>query len=251
MNEAVRPEEISSYARMSGEVYDLIYANKDYAGEAAKLKAIIDARLKSGGNDLLEAACGTGSYIGPLSEHFVVDGFDLAAEQVAEAQKRFPDKHIFQADMTDFETDKTYDVVACLFSSIGYLTTKEELDKAIANMARATKPGGLVLVEPWLHSRMFKSGHVSVESNSNEKMAVSRVGVSSQEGNVSVLSMHHMVGTADGVEHFMETHRLAMHSDEDFADAFAKAGLQLEIDPEGLTGRRLCIGSKPISYLYS
>jgi hypothetical protein len=37
-----------------------------------------------------------------------------------------------------------------------------------------------------------------------------------------------------------------MYSDDDFAEAFGGAGLEFEIAPEGITGRGLYIGSKPL-----
>jgi len=246
MREEVKISEIPSYTHMTGEIYDLIYADKDYKGQSAKLVRIIEQRLKSGGNTVLEAACGTGSYMQFLKDKFTISGFDLSTEQIEAAKKRLPDLDFFVADMTDFDTGQPYDAVLCLFSSIGYLQTKGALDKAIANMAKHTKPGGLIIVEPWLKAENFEEGHVSLETNSNDKMTVARMGVSSKEGNnVSVINMHHMVGTRDGVQHFLEVHKLGMYSDNDFTDAFAKAGLEIEIDPEGLTGRGLYIGKKP------
>lgn len=246
MNESARTQEVAAYTRMSGEVYDLIYAEKDYAGQAQKVAEIIKARCESGGNLLLEAACGTGVYMQYLTPAFAVEGFDLSSGQVEAAQKRLPGARIVVADMIDFDMGQTYDAVVCLFSSIGYLKSKDNLDKAIANMAHHTKPGGVLIVEPWLGVEDFKPGHISLETSSDEKMTVARMGISSQEGNISVVDMHHMVGTENGIEHFVERNELAMYSDEEFADAFAKAGVGLEIDPEGLTDRRLCIGKKPL-----
>lgn len=242
MSEEIKLQETPSYTRMTGEVYDLIYSEKDYAGEVAKLKELVAGQCESGGSKVLVAACGTGRHVEHLVDEYDVDGFDLSSEQVTAAKKKFPDLNIFEGDMRDFETENAYDVVTCLFSSIGYAHTKEELDRTIANFAKHTKPGGLVLVEPWLSADQFEAGHFSVETQSNQHLSVARMGISSQEGNLSVLSMHHMVGTSEGAEHFLEEHRLAMHSDKDFTDAFQKAGLEVEIDPEGLTGRRLCIG---------
>lgn len=246
MSEEIKLQETPSFTRMTGEVYDLIYAEKDYAGEAAKLKELIAGQCESDGNKMLVAACGTGRHVEHLVDEYDADGFDLSSEQVAAAKKKFPDLNIFEGDMRDFETDNTYDVVICLFSSIGYVHTKEELDKTVANFARHTKPGGLVIIEPWLTAEEFKTGHVSVQTQSNQHMSVARMGICSKEGNLSVLSMHHMVGTSGGADHFLEEHRLAMHSDEDFTDAFQKAGLEVEIDPEGLTGRRLCVGKNRV-----
>jgi SAM-dependent methyltransferase len=246
MSEQVEVTEIPSYTRMTGEIYDLIYADKDYANQSAKLVDIIEQRLKSGGNAVLEAACGTGTYMQFLKDKFAVSGFDLSQEQIKAAKKRLPELDFFVADMADFDTGQLYDAVVCLFSSIGYLQTKEALDSAVVNMAKHTKPGGLIIIEPWLKAENFEEGHISLETSSNNKMTVARMGVSSKEGNVSVLQMHHMIGTSSGVEHFLETHKLAMYSDDDFTNAFTKAGLEIEIDPEGLTGRGLYIGKKPL-----
>lgn len=230
---------------MTGEIYDVIYGSKDYESEAAKIAEIIKSHSKSGGNDVLEAACGTGNYMQFLAKTFHVDGFDLSPEQVAAAKKKLPDIRILQADMIDFDMGRQYDAILCLFSSIGYLKTKENLDKAIQNMAKHTKPGGVVIIEPWLKADAFKEGHVSLESNLQNGLAVARMGLSSKNGNISVLNMHHMVSDGHRVDHFLEVHELAMYSDEEFTDAFTKAGLEIEIDHEGLTGRGLLIGKKP------
>lgn len=250
MSETIKPQEIPSYTQMTGAVYDLIYADKDYAGEAARITQMITERNRSGGNQVLEAACGSGNYMQYLHRDFEIEGFDLSKEQVASASAKLPDNKIEVADMLDFDMGKTYDNVLCLFSSIGYLGTKENLEKAIKNFAKHTKPGGLIIVEPWLKREEFEDGHVSIESDFNEDFAVSRMGVSSIEGNISVMEMHHMVGTSEGVERFTETHRLAMYTDQDFNDAFTSAGLEIEFLPEGLNSkgrsRGLYIGKKAI-----
>lgn len=245
MSESVEIKEYDTYTHMTAEVYDLIYSKKDYAGEAAKLKTIIDGRCQSGSQTILEAACGTGSYLVHLRNDYHVEGFDLSSEQVAGAQSRLPDTNIFQADMLDFDTGKQYDSVLCLFSSIGYLQTKDNLDAAIANMARHTKPGGLVIVEPWLKVEDLIPGHISQDSASGNGLWVSRIGTHTHDGKISTMHMHHMVGKDDNVEHFVETHQLALYTDDELSDAFQKAGLSVEIDPEGLN-RRLFIGQKAI-----
>lgn len=230
---------------MTGEIYDLIYSKKDYAAEAAKLDRIMQDRCQSSGKSVLEAACGTGTYMQHLQSAYEIEGFDLSAEQVDAAKKRLPNAHIFQANMLDFNTGKQYDTVLCLFSSIGYLKTKENLDTALVNMTKHTKPGGLVIVEPWLRLEDLIPGHVSLEAVSGEHLWVSRMGKHTNDGKISTLDMHHMVGTRDNVEHFIEVHQLALYTDEELTGAFQNAGLEVDIDPEGLN-RRLFIGKKPL-----
>jgi ubiquinone/menaquinone biosynthesis C-methylase UbiE len=42
--------------------YDLLYPDKDYKKESDKIRQIIKRYKKTGGNDLLELACGTGRH---------------------------------------------------------------------------------------------------------------------------------------------------------------------------------------------
>src|ERR1700760_2861511 len=109
-------------------LYDVIYGHKDYAAEVAKVRAVID-RERPGARSILDVACGTGEHARILAEAFDVDGLDLDPTFVAIAQAKLPRGRVALADMTAFAMGKTYDVVQCLFSSIGYVT---EVDRAIA-----------------------------------------------------------------------------------------------------------------------
>jgi len=244
MSDELHPQVMPSYSLESGDVYDLIYSQKDYRSEVAKLTRIINESCESGGHMILEAACGTGNYMQELRGRFIVDGFDLSENQVVAAKKKLPDAHIIQADMVDVDMGKTYDVVLCLFSSIGYLKTKENLNKAVANLARHTKSGGLVIIEPWLDASTLRVGLSVLAAEQNDTLRVARMGIISQDGIVTTSYMHDMVGSRNGIQHFIEKHELAMYSYDDFTTAFNQAGLDIEIDREGLIGRGLCIGKK-------
>ena len=247
MNNAVEPKEVASYTMMTGEIYDLIYSNKNYAAEAERIIEIINQNAKSGGNRVLEAACGTGTYMRLLRNDFDVEGFDLSKQQVEAAKRNLPNLRIKQADLIDFDMGKTYDAVLCLFSSIGYVLTIDNLQKSVKCMANHTKPGGIIIVEPWLKAEDLIPNHISMESSKNDRLSVQRMGKLYREGMLSIVSMHHMIGDSNGIQYFVENHELALFSDEDFRQAFEKAGLSFEVNENGLNGkRRICIGKKPI-----
>src|SRR5687768_635970 len=63
-----------SFYTRSAEFYNLIHAGKAYADEAAAVHAHIQAHLRSGGNALLDVACGTGNHAAHLRQHYRVDG---------------------------------------------------------------------------------------------------------------------------------------------------------------------------------
>jgi trans-aconitate methyltransferase len=131
----------------TAELYDLIYSFKDYASEASQIRQLI-ARERPGAKTILDVACGTAEHAKLLSADFAVDGIDLQPEFVRIAQAKNPAGTFSVADMRSFTMEKRYDVVQCLFSSIGYLLRPEDTIAALKRFRSHLAPGGVVLVEP-------------------------------------------------------------------------------------------------------
>jgi SAM-dependent methyltransferase len=236
------------YTRLA-ELYDVIYAKKDYATEARLLHGVIDRcartpRAVPGGRPrmLLDVACGTGVHLSHLRVWYDVEGVELSPWMLNVARRRLPDVPLHQYDMRHFDLGKRFDAVTCLFSAIGYMRGVSELRRAIATMARHVLPDGLVIVEPWLTPDRFIDGHVHVDVAEGDRVKIARVGVSRREGDVSVLDMHHMVASESGVERFFERHEMRLFTHEQYLSAFTAAGLVAAFDAEGLTGRGLYVG---------
>jgi SAM-dependent methyltransferase len=114
------------YSR-SAEYYDKLYAKKDYEGEAARLAALIRERHPSA-RTLLDVACGTGRHLAFLKREFEAEGLDASRRILALARAANPDLRFRVGDMRRFRLGERFDVVACLFSSIGYMTRPSGLD---------------------------------------------------------------------------------------------------------------------------
>src|SRR3954452_22491707 len=104
----------------SADIYDAVYAFKDYAGEAARLRELIERR-SPGASSLLDVACGTGRHLEELGRWYEVEGLDIEADLVKVARDRLDGVRVHEADMVGFDLGKNFDVVICLFSSIGYV----------------------------------------------------------------------------------------------------------------------------------
>jgi hypothetical protein len=65
--------------------------------------------------------------------------------------------------MTDFELGKRYDVVIALCSSIGELLDIEQVNCAVKTMANHLKPGGVLIIEPWLRPEQFHPNRLWTE----------------------------------------------------------------------------------------
>jgi SAM-dependent methyltransferase len=198
---------------------------------------------RSPGNTLLDVACGTGGHIPYLSPDFAYEGLDLDPEMLALARDRFPDVVFHLGDMVDFDLGRQFDVVTCLFSSIGYARTVPRLRQAIGTLARHVRPGGVVLIGSFITPQEWNPGHPYALFVDQPDLKIARMNVSSNDGNIALLDFHYLVATTEGVEHFTEHHELGLFTDEEYRGAFEGAGMDVKLDAEWLMGRGMYIGT--------
>lgn len=222
----------------SARFYDAIYATLyDPAAKAAWIFDVLREHGRPNGC-VLDAACGTGEFVPFLQEHFEVVGLDLDAGMLAIARQRCPYVSFHQADFTDFDLGERFDVVVCLGSSIGYARTLDGLRQAIATFARHARPGGLVVVEPFLRPEVWTPGHLTALFVDEPDLKIARMGVSEPAvDRVAVLDWHYLVATPAGIESFTEHHELGLFTVEEHLAAFRDAGLVATHDPIGYPGR--------------
>ena len=221
--------------------YDLIYSFKDYDVEAAKIREVIQ-REHSGARSILDVACGTGEHAKRLARNFSVDGLDIEPEFVKIAQSKLQYGFVTAGDMRNFKLARKYDVVQCLFSSIGYLTRGDDVIAALRCFSEHLLPGGIVIVEPWITPDKFEGGLPSMAPPVDKAdIKICRMHVSERKGNISLLNFHYLVATRLGVERLNESHELALYSVEEMLAFFRAAGLNAEHDPVGIFGRGLYV----------
>lgn len=228
----------------SASIYDLIYAGvgKDYRGEVEYLSRL--ARdLVPNLSSWLDVACGTGLHLAGLSDVFDVEGVDGSAEMLAVARRRLPDVALFEGDMRSFSLGRQFDVVSCLFSSIGYMTTVADLHRTVSNLAKHVRTGGLLIVEAWIEPDEWRVGEVAHDVIESGGMTVIRIARSERRDRLSLLDMHHLVASPKSVEHFVELHEMGLFSRAEYLGAFSAAGLAAERDEDFGSGRGLYVAS--------
>ncbi len=232
----------------SAAFYDAVYAamGKDYTREAQVVHAFIQQHKRSPDTKLLDVACGTGNHLAALAAWYQVAGLDLDARMLAIARRRCPGVRFYRADMATFDLGKRFDAVLCLFSSIGYARTVARLRRTLQTLAQHTVPGGVVLVEPWIFAEKFEAGHLGAIFVDQPALKVARINTSQRHRSLSSLRFHYLVGTPRGVTHFTEDHTLGLFTPDTYLGAFRAAGLDVSYDPDGLIGRGLYIGRKPL-----
>ena len=223
----------------SAEYYDLIYSTfKDYAAEADRIAALA-RQARPGCRTVLDVACGTGEHARLLADRgFEVDGLDLDPAFLRIARRKHPAGRFFEADMGSFTLPHRYDLVICLFSSIGYLTTLDRVTRALVRFREHLTPGGVVMVEPWFEPGVLDPSRVTTNIGEAPGLRVTRTARVEVDDRLSRLFFDYEIGDATGTRRASEVHEMALYTRSELLQAFRDAGLEAQFDETGLFDNR-------------
>ncbi len=207
-------------------IYDSYIPNANYAEGARRLAAQI-RRVNPAARTLLDVGCGSGKYLETLRHEFDCEGLDLADGFLEIARKRCPGLPLHKANMIDFDLGRRFDAISCLFLAIAYVGSLENMQRAVAQMARHLNPGGVLLIEPWLYPENFWEHRLTSEYVDEPDRKISRMFIAKREGRLSVYDIHYLVGTPGGIEYFIEREELGLFTHAEYLAAFENAGLRV------------------------
>jgi SAM-dependent methyltransferase len=146
--------------------------------------------------------------------------------------------------MQDFILERRFDVIICLFSSIGYVKDAAELRQTCANVYRHLNAGGVFMLEPWLAPDQFQDGKIDGVFVNRNELKIARFEITERYGDTSVLRMHYMVAQPSGVDQFEETHAMSLFPDATYREALGSAGFDVRFERSDLFIRGLYIATK-------
>lgn len=136
--------------------YDLLYKDKDYAGEATYIDQLMGKFLKKKKSDvqLLDLACGTGKHLRELRGmgYGKLFGSDISGSMIEVAKKasKGNDIQFFNFSFQDAcKINRKFDVITSMFSAVNYITTYEDQSKTLKNIHDLLLPGGLFIFDFW------------------------------------------------------------------------------------------------------
>jgi predicted TPR repeat methyltransferase len=144
-------EIFDAYARY----YDLLYRDKDYAGESAYVASHLKRHAPHAAR-ILELGCGTGTHAEHLARMgYAVHGVDQSESMLARATARksglpadIAARLSFgHGDVRSVRSGEHFDAVVSLFHVMSYQTTNADLQGRTA--AAHLRPGGLFLFDFW------------------------------------------------------------------------------------------------------
>jgi len=226
------------------DLYDTIYsAFKDYAGEGQQIAALL-RRMHPHARTLLDVGCGTGEHARVLRENhaFHVDGIDLDPGMVAIAGAKNPGARFTVADMVEFDLGRQYDAILCLFSAIAYVRSLDNVVRTLDSLRRHMAPGAVLIVEPWFAPGVLEPGRIHVHTAETATVKVCRFSRSTIIDRISRLEFEYLIGDAAGIRRAAEVHELGLFTPQEMVAAFDSAGIDVEHDEVGISGRGLFIG---------
>lgn len=226
----------------SSPYYDAIYDFKDY-GEASSRICRLAEELHPSAATLLDIACGTGRHLEHLQSRFQVEGLDLNPELLKAARARCPNVPFHLGDMRDFNLNRRFDVITCLFSSIGYVKSVRNLRRTVRCIAEHLSPGGLVFMEPWFTPDSYWTNTITANHVDQPDLKIAWMYVSKRRARLSILDIHYMIGTPGGISRFRERHEIGLFHGHEYEGAFRRCGLSVTYDSTGLFNRGLYIAS--------
>lgn len=178
---------MNEFCERYAQVYDTLYADKDYANEAA----YVVARLRDAApstETVLEFGSGTGRHARLLVEHgFTVIGVERSRPMLARAGVSVSSRLTFvEGDMRTTRVTQMVDSVIALFHVVGYLQSDTAIVEAFRNARRHLVSGGLFLFDFWYGPAVLTQGPETrvkeVESATMQVVRTARTRLDTEQG---------------------------------------------------------------------
>ena len=226
--------------------YEIIFSWKNFKNEANVVRKLIKEYKKSKGDLLLDVACGTGKHLSYLRRYFSCTGVDLNKQMLNLARKNVSGVTFKQGNMLNFNLKKKFDIVLCLFGSIGYTRSYKNLKIALISLINHLKPKGVIIIEPWLTRKEYKPGYKKVIALETGNVSIAGLAISKLKGDLAIIDTHYLIAENDGsVKSFEDRNEVKLFEIHTILSLMKKAGLQVKFLKQSLTqARGLLVGVK-------
>lgn len=208
--------------------YDALYVNdREYAPEAARVKELLARHGVPAQADLLVLACGTGGHVPYFKDEYHVSGLDLSQDMLDVATQKFPGTRFHLGNLIDFDLASTFDAMVCLYGSIGFVRTVDNLRASMRRMAAHLRPDGVALITPWSTVEEFQD-LIVVDAADRPDLKIARMEQVRLKAPKTVeVTFHHLLGRNNEVTYHKQCMEIGLFSREEYVSAMTDAGLRV------------------------
>lgn len=208
--------------------YDALYVNeREYEAEADKVKELLTRHGVAPQSDLLILACGTGGHIPYFKDDYNVSGLDLSEDMLDVAKEKFPDIRFHLGNLIDFTLETDFDAMICMYGSIGFVKSVDNLRVAMKRLATHLRPNGLALITPWSTVEDFQE-LIVVDAADRPDLKIARMEqVRLKEPKIVEVTFHHLLGRENNVQYHKQSLEIGLFSRDEYISAMTDAGLKV------------------------
>jgi SAM-dependent methyltransferase len=232
--------------------YDMLYRDKDYAGEAKYVHSLI-TEFKPEAKTIFEMGCGTGMHAACFADlGYTVTGIDRSTEMLRKAEERRRSTNsvvasrlsFCEGDVRSYVSDKRNEVAISLFHVMSYMQTATELEQALATANHHLLPGGIFIFDCWHGPAVLADRPISRRKEfENEQVHIERTSIPQMDEKLQRVDVHFdiVIGQkSSGVKKMLqEDHRMRYLFTEEIAELAKKNGLELIHSEEWLSRKPL------------
>lgn len=184
--------------------YDLLYKDKDYAGEVNYVDRLI-RRWRPGSKSVMELGSGTGKHAILLTDRgYSVHGVERSSEMLAVAESRSGKRSgsttttlgptFSQGDIRTARVSREFDVVISLFHVVGYQVTNTDVAAVLETARSHLQSGGIFIFDVWYGPAVLTDRPVvRVKRMSNDQIEVTRLAEPDMRPNENVVEVNYHV----------------------------------------------------------
>jgi SAM-dependent methyltransferase len=197
--------------------YDLLYRDKDYAGETD----FVEGRLRHQGvapGRLLDLGCGTGVHAIEFSRRgWSVAGVDLSLDMIARAKARAEQAGLAvlfrQGNACETGPERDCDAVVSLFHVASYQNDRDSLQGLFRTAHAALKPGGVFFFDYWYGGAVLAQGvETRVKVIEQKQLRLTRIAQSDHDEPNAIVLVNYTLFCEDleqaTIRRVEETHRM-------------------------------------------